>query len=219
MRAILIIACASVTFAAGAQAQDALRACRQLKDDAERLKCYDRLDTSVSNAPRGQRESKPDAVTGWVVNDEKSPLDDSPLVSAALASGDGKATLLMRCKDRKTELAVSIRGFINCAPDIRVIYRVDQAQAVEGPWKSHSSCYLAIAPSPIPFIQSLTDDGKVYVRMFDHHGAASDTLFNVGKVSRIRSRLAEACDWDGASKATEKSPPAASPGQPKARPK
>ena len=98
MRAIFIIACAGLTFAAGAQAQDAVRACRQLKDDAERLKCYDRLDTSASNAPRGQRESKADAETGWVVNDEKSPLDDSPLVSAALTSGDGKATLLMRCK-------------------------------------------------------------------------------------------------------------------------
>jgi Type VI secretion system VasI, EvfG, VC_A0118 len=219
MRKILIIACASVTFAAGAQAQDAVKACRVLKDDAERLKCYDRLDTSASNAPRGQRESRPDAETGWVVNDEKSPLDDSPLVSAALASGDGKATLLMRCKDRKTEVAVSIRGFIKCGSDVRMIYRVDQAQATEVPWNTHSSCYLALAPSPIPFVQSLTDDGKVYVRMFDHHDAPYDALFNLGKISKIRSRLAEACDWDGASKATEKPAPAASPGQPKARPK
>ena len=219
MRAIFIIACAGLTFAAGAQAQDAVRACRQLKDDAERLKCYDRLDTSASNAPRGQRESKAEAETGWVVNDEKSPLDDSPLVSAALTSGDGKATLLMRCKDRKTEVAVSIRGFIKCGSDVRVTYRIDQAQATEAPWNAHSSCYLALAPSPIPFIQSLTDDGKVYVRMFDHHGAPYDSLFNLGKVSKIRSRLAEACDWDGASKATEKPAPAASPGQPKAKPK
>ncbi len=219
MRAIFIIACAGLSFAAGAQAQDAVRACRQVKDDAERLKCYDRLDTSASNAPRGQRESKADAATGWVVNDEKSPLDDTPLVSAALTSGDGKATLLLRCKDRKTEVAVSIRGFIKCGSDVRVTYRIDQAQATEAPWNAHSSCYLALAPSPIPFIQSLTDDGKVYVRMFDHHGAPYDSLFNLGKVSNIRSRLAEACDWDGASKATEKPAPAASPGQPKAKPK
>src|SRR5262249_56568483 len=103
--------------------------------------------------------------------------------------------------------------------DVRVIYRVDQAQATEVPWNTHSSCYLALAPSPIPFIQSLTDDGKVYVRMFDHHDAPYDALFNVGKVSKIRSRLSEACEWDGASKATEKGAPAASPGQPHASPK
>ena len=106
MRAIFIIACAGLSFAAGAQAQDAVRACRQVKDDAERLKCYDRLDTSASNAPRGQRESKADAETGWVVNDEKSPLDDSPLVSAALTSGDGKATLL-DLFERRHQLLIS----------------------------------------------------------------------------------------------------------------
>ena len=49
MRAILTIACASVAFAAGAQAQDALKSCRQIKDDGERLKCYDRLDASSSS--------------------------------------------------------------------------------------------------------------------------------------------------------------------------
>ena len=221
MRTVIIVF-ASVAFTAGAHAQSALSACRAIKDDGERLKCYDRLDTSASNAPRGQRESKADAATGWVVNDEKSPLDDSPLVSAALTSGDGKATLLMRCKDRKTEVAVSIRGFIKCGTDIRLSYRVDQQQAVETPWHPHSSCYLALAPSPIPFIRSLTDDGKVYVRMFDHHDAPHEALFNLGKVSAVRSRLAEACDWDGASKATANpgpSAPAAAPSAPKTRPK
>src|SRR6516225_8468566 len=107
MRAILTIACASVAFAAGAQAQaqDALRSCRQIKDDGERLKCYDRLDASSSSRTGRPAENKPGAGTAWIVNDEKSPLDDSPLVSSALESSDGKAHLLMRCKDRKTELA------------------------------------------------------------------------------------------------------------------
>src|SRR5262245_65165094 len=157
MRAILTIACASVVFAAGAQAQDALKLCRQIKDDAERLKCYDGLDTSSLNATGRPAERQPDAGTAWVVNDEKSPLDDSPLVSAALPSSDGKAHLLMRCKDRKTELAVSIRGFIKCGTDIRVIYRVDQSQALDTPWKPHSSCYLDVAASPITCTQALAD--------------------------------------------------------------
>ncbi len=178
MRAILTIACASVAFAAGAQAQDALRSCRQIRDDGERLKCYDRLDASSSSRTGRPAESKPGAGTSWIVNDEKSPLDDSPLVSAALESSDGKAHLLMR----------------------------------------------SVAPSPIPLIRAFADQGKIYFRMFDHHNAAYDALFNLGKVSEIRSRLAEACDWEGTAKATEnpasKPPtPAASPSPSKAAPK
>jgi Type VI secretion system VasI, EvfG, VC_A0118 len=197
MRATLIIACAGLLLAAGAHAQEALKLCRQVKDDGERLKCYDGIDVSASN-PAGPPADSKQAGAPWLITDEKSPLDDSPLVSAALASSDGRSHLLMRCKDRKTEAAISIRGFIKCGPDVRVIYRVDQSEATEIPWNAHSTCYLALAPSPIPFIRSLTDEGKIYVRMFDHHGAPHDALFNLGKVSEVRSRLAQACNWDGA---------------------
>jgi hypothetical protein len=197
MRATLIIACAGLLLAAGAHAQEALKLCRQVKDDGERLKCYDGIDVSASN-PAGPPADSKQAGAPWLITDEKSPLDDSPLVSAALASSDGRSHLLMRCKDRKTEAAISIRGFIKCGPDVRVVYRVDQSEATEIPWTAHSTCYLALAPSPIPFIRSLTDDGKIYVRMFDHHGAPHDALFNLGKVSEVRSRLAQACNWDGA---------------------
>ena len=198
MRAKLTLACGILFVAASAQAQD-LKRCRQLKDDAARLKCYDALDTA-STAPTGPGLSKGDGV--WEVRDEKSPLDDSPAVTATLRSSDDKASLLMRCKDRKTEVAVTRWGFIRCGVDVRVIYRVNQDQAVDGPWNSHSSCVLAISQSPVPFSRALTDDGKVYFRMYDHHGAPHDALFNLGKVSEVRSRLAEACNWDGATKPT-----------------
>lgn len=218
MRTTLIIACAIVVFAGGAKAQDA--SCRQIKDDGKRLKCYDRLDRSSSNARERPGQSRRGDDTGWIITDEKSPLDDSPLVSAALQSTDGKSHLLMRCKDRKTEVAVSIRGFIKCGTDVRVVYRLDQEQATDGPWNSHPSCYLALSPSPIPFIRALSDEGKVYVRMFDHHGAPHDAQFNLGKVSPVRSRLAEACDWDKASEnpAVKTPAPGVSPST-KGRPK
>ncbi len=208
---ILIIACATVVLGAGARAQEALKACRQIKDDADRLKCYDGLDTSAATTTPGPAESKQAADGGWEIKDERSPLDDSPVVSAQLPSSDGKAWLLMRCKDGKTEVALNKWGFIKCGADVRVIYRVDQAQAVDSPWQSHSSCVLAIAPAPIPFIRSLSDGGKVYFRMWDHHDTAHDASFNVGRVSEVRSRLAEACKWDGAGKPTENPAPTVAP--------
>jgi hypothetical protein len=200
MRATLTVACGIVFFlAANAHAQEALNRCRQIKDDAARLKCYDGIG-SASNAPARPAQGKADEA--WEVRDERSPLDDSPVVTATLRSSADRASLLLRCKDRKTEVAVTKWGFIKCGTDVRVIYRVNQDQATDGPWNSHSSCVLALAPSPVPFIRALTDDGKVYFRIFDHHGTPHDALFNLGKVSDVRSRLAEACDWDGAAKAT-----------------
>jgi hypothetical protein len=224
MRTTLMIACAIVVFAAGAQAQDAPTPCRQIKDDGKRLKCYDRLDRSSSNARERPGQSRPGGDTAWTITDEKSPLDDSPLVSAALASSDGRSHLLMRCKDRKTELAVSMTGFIKCGADVRVTYRIDQEQAVETPWRSHPSCYLALSPTPIPFIRALADGGKVFVRMYDNHNAPNDALFSLGNVSKIRSRLAEACAWDAASTSSGNSAPsapapAAAPSAPGGRPK
>ena len=58
MRAILTIACASIVLAGDAQAQEALKRCHQIKDNAERLKCYDGLDTSPSKATGTQGEGK-----------------------------------------------------------------------------------------------------------------------------------------------------------------
>jgi Type VI secretion system VasI, EvfG, VC_A0118 len=206
MRALLTVACASLAFiAAEAQGQD-LKLCRQIKDDAARLKCYDGL---------GAGETGPQAATsagGWEVTAEKSAIDDSPIVSAALRTDDGKAQLILRCRERKTQAAVIITGFINCGTSVRVIYRLDQDQPVEGPWNSASSCYLAIAPSPIPFIRSLKDQGKAFFRLFDHHGTAFDASFNLGKVSEVSARIAKACEWDtsGAANPAPNAPAAAS---------
>src|SRR4029450_11273230 len=99
MRPPLIIACAIAVFAAGAQAQDALNPCRQIKDDGKRLKCYDRLDRPSANARERPGQSRPGGDTAWVITDEKSPLDDSPLVSRALASGGDRGMLRRSLND------------------------------------------------------------------------------------------------------------------------
>ena len=133
MRAILTLACAGIVFTTGARAQEALNSCRLIKDDAQRLKCYDGLATSPPNATGRPAESKEHTGGGWEVRDEKSPLDDNPMVTASLRSTDNRSSLLMRCKDRKTEVAVTKWGFVKCGTGVRVIYRINQDQAVDVP--------------------------------------------------------------------------------------
>jgi hypothetical protein len=229
MRILLTLACAGCVVALGAAGQHAraqgqyqvtLKDCLQIQNDANRLKCYDRVATGA-----GANSSSPDAAPAWEVTDQRSPLDDSPLVNATMPSADGRANLLLRCKDRKTDVAVGIRGFTKCGGDVRVIYRLDQNPSTDAPWMSSSTCYLAIAPQPIPFLRALNDESKVYFRLYDHNGATHDAEFNVGKVSEIRTRLAEACDWNGAAKASDNPAPAPPPastggaGVPKAAPR
>ena len=86
MRDILTLACAGIVLATGARAQEALNSCRQIKDDAQRLNCYDGLATSPPNAAGRPAESKERTDWVWEVRDEKSPLDDSPIVTASLRS-------------------------------------------------------------------------------------------------------------------------------------
>jgi len=190
MHQIFAVAFAFIFLASSAQAQDALKRCRDINEDAARLKCYDGIGT-MPPAPGESRGA--DGV--WEVRDEKSPLDDTPLVTATLRSSDNRASLILRCKDRKTEVAVTKWGFVKCGAGVKVIYRIDQQTAVDSPWESHSSCVLAISPSPVPFMRALSDGGKIYFRIYDHHDAPHDALFNVGKVSEVRSRIGDACAW------------------------
>jgi len=202
MRATFAFACAVTVLTVGApaprsaqaqsqpQAEGPLRACRQISNDADRLNCYDRIGAAQAEPGAGS-----DPV--WELTETKSPIDDSPQFSATLRSADGKAQLMMRCRERKTEVAVSITGFIKCGVGIAVIYRIGQSQSVDTPWNPAPSCYLAIAPSPVPFMRALPDQGQVYFRMVDHHDKPHEATFNLGKVSDVRSRIDDACKWDG----------------------
>src|SRR5262249_60911618 len=98
-------------------------------NDAARLKASDAI---APGADAGN--GSPNGGPAWEVTDQRSPLDDSPLVNATMPAADGRASLLLRCKDRKTDVAVGIRGFTKCGGDVRGIYRVGQDPSTHSPW-------------------------------------------------------------------------------------
>ena len=222
MRLLLLLVAVAGVYSADARSQEALKLCQVINDDGERLKCYDAAvaaASSTKSAETGQNQE-------WRIAVKRSPLDDSPIITAFMPASADRSGLMLRCQDGKTEVAIVPESFMQCGGDpVRVTYRVDQGQPVdEANWIQASSCGGVLSPAAIPFIRSLTDKGKLFVRVFERRGVPHDAVFELGAVSEIRSRLAETCKWDAKAPTepvTKPAPPANAPakGQPKAPPR
>src|SRR5262249_23085235 len=88
-----------------------LKFCRTLKADAERLKCFDGLISDKPNS-RTQSTDNAEAVGTWSITESKSPLDDSPEVSAILQDTNGSGVLMLRCKEKSTDAAFKPATFL-----------------------------------------------------------------------------------------------------------
>jgi hypothetical protein len=190
-------AAVAVPYSTTAVAQDSkpATACRAIKDNAARLKCYDNLPATGGPAA---------AASPWSITQSKSPLDDSDQVAGLLVATDGEGSLLVRCRETITGAAVSPKLEEIASSwfgSIRVVYRVNDDKPVETNWKRSTTGKAAFAPGvpdAIEFIRSLRDDGKLFVRVIESGGRRHDTFFNLGNVSEIRNRIAVACRWPAA---------------------
>jgi len=167
--------------------------CKSLKDDAMRLKCFDGIE--LGQVEPGSPEPKKE--TEWSVTESKSPLDDSPEVLAVLAASEGAGSLVLRCKEKKSEAMFSPGrfSFLGSSEQIKVLARIDEGKLIQTRWSPSTSGNGAFAPSPIQFMRSLPDDGKLFLRAFSYNGTPSDSTFALGKVSSVRDKIGAACQW------------------------
>jgi len=173
-----------------------IKFCRTLKDDGQRLKCFDGL---FAEKPSEQPSSKsPDVEVTWTVTESKSPIDDSPQVTAILAAIGSDAQLVLRCKERDTD--VMFGGpltYLGSGQSIKVLVRIDDAKPIETMWLPSTGGQAVFAPSAIQFIRALSDKGKLFVRAFGYGGKTVDGEFQLGNVSDVRQKIALACNWPG----------------------
>lgn len=167
-----------------------LSLCRKVADDAGRLKCYDAIgkpaDPIKTNPPSVQQE--------WMINESKSPIDDSLQISAGILSEDGKSSMILRCVEHKTEALVMPNGLFAFQKG-EVIQRINDAPAVKAIWTASSNNEALFAPNGIGFIKALPDDGTLFIRATGHSRKADDATFKLGQVSEIRNRISSICGW------------------------
>jgi Type VI secretion system VasI, EvfG, VC_A0118 len=197
MRCILVLALLLTSVAAypaSAQLLEVLagaKFCRTLKDDSERLKCFDELFAGKSS------ERKSETEIAWSVTEDKSPIDDSPQVQAQLRTrkGSEKAELILRCREKKTEAIFFPSDYLGSGQSIKVLVRIADSKPAETLWNPSSDGRAAFAPSAVQFIRALPDNGKLFIRATGYRGTSADGEFDLGAVSEIREKIAQACNW------------------------
>lgn len=170
--------------------------CKKVSDDASRLKCFDAIGTAAE--PSKQERDSP-KVQEWTIADSKSPVDDSPQVSARLLSQDGDSMLVLRCAERKTEVAVIPKGLFAYERG-SVLIRLNDQPAASATWSASDHNKALFAPNGVAFIRMLPDNGDLFIRSTGHNGnRAADAMFKLGAVSAVRDRISAACKWQSIS--------------------
>jgi hypothetical protein len=175
-----------------------IKFCRTIKDDAQRLKCFDEL---LAERPKDQSPKPSNVEVNWAIEESKSPLDDSPQVRGALHGvGDSTRSVLeLRCREKKTEaIFIPSSGYLGHEA-IKTLVRINDGKPIETTWSPSSDGQAAFAPSAIQFIRALPDRGKLFIRASGYGGRSADGEFNLGEVSGIREKIAQACNWPAAS--------------------
>jgi hypothetical protein len=133
----------------------------------------------------------------WSLDESKSPTDGSPQVVAANLVGD--IVLILRCKDQITEAAFSTKYNYLGYKAVDVELRINDQNPVKEVWKASMDGRAAFAPDAIAFIRSLPDNGKLSIRATrSPDGKVKEGSFDLGAVSEVRNKIAEACDWGNA---------------------
>lgn len=187
-------------FAIKAAAMD-LSQCTAITDNNDRLKCYDDI-----AAPK---ETKTTQTSNWMVEVEKSPMDDSTTVYMSVESensippkfrtGPDKADLLIRCKENKTVIfAVFSDYFLGSSTELSYIeYRVDSEKAERKRFyisNDHKAIGLWDGES-IKFIKSLFSKNQLILRVTPFSESPVTAIFPISGIETAIDPLRKACNW------------------------
>lgn len=179
-----------------------IKFCTTLTDDAQRLKCFDGLFAQKSEpADKGDKGST-ELAPNWSITESKSPLDDSPEVTASLP--DDQTLLALRCKEHQTEVIFAARGTYLGSQPIKMLIRVNGGTVIKTLWEQATDGQAAFAPSAIAFIRALPQNGTLFLRATAYGGNTVDGDFHLGDVESVRAKIEAACHWGGGAASTPK---------------
>jgi hypothetical protein len=164
----------------------------------------DKSTTPVSPGPPARSadvSSKPPD-TNWIVSQTTSPIDYTPLITAAIrlpfSVKHAPTTLAIRCRGGRTEFLVRTEGTWRAsrAREVQVDYQINDQPVVRLSWTVSADGRTAIyKDDPVALLQSLPEDARLKINVLDEPGASHEATFQLAGLDAVREKIAAACKW------------------------
>jgi hypothetical protein len=179
-----------------------LKSCFEL-DRAAQVECLEKLSREL---PGKDVQSSVQPAEGiWVISETTSPVDYSPMITAATLSRsnakDAPTTFAIRCRGQRTDLLVSTEGSwrASAANELQVDYRINDQPTVRTRWIASTDGRTALFKDDVVrFLRSLPDKGRITLSVSDWQGPAHEATFQLTGLDAIRQKIGTACKWTSA---------------------
>jgi len=137
---------------------------------------------------------------GWIVSETTSPIDYSPIATAAIpsrqAAGGTAMQLTIRCRGGHTELAVTGSAITGRRDNVSMSYRVNGGGPVQLAGAAATfGDGVAFKGDVVALLQSLPGDGELAVRLKPLSGGELEAIFPIDGLNRLRTRIGSTCKW------------------------
>jgi hypothetical protein len=152
----------------------------------------------VSGIASAQDTTQPGG--GWIVSQTMSPVDYSPIATATTASrkiaGSPPMRLSIRCRDGRTELAVSGPEITGPGDHYFVSYRVNDGQSVQfGGVAPSFGDGVAFKGDAGALLRSFPAGGELAVMVISLKGISQQGIFSLDGMESLRAKIGATCKW------------------------
>lgn len=184
-----------------ANAQSTPEECSAIGDSLQRLTCFDKL-FPKGEIPKTETADKAPPQSNWDVSEERSPIDDSPRITASLLPkgvtnetySREKPVLALRCYDNSTSV-IYLHGKFSANDAPNLTYRIGSAAPLTERW-SRSDNYQSVGlwrgDRAIQFIKRLKNGEVLAIQTDDPR---TEAVYDLGNVEDVIGKIAKACNW------------------------
>ncbi|HDR0641597.1 type VI secretion system-associated protein TagO [Pasteurella multocida] len=139
----------------------------------------------------------------WNISFERSEMNDSILVYMTTKSLEAfnvhgrsvRASMMIRCKDNKTEMFIHYPGIYLDNDYVRVEYRLDKDKSIKATWNTSTDYEATFVKKPLSVIKSMFDKDRMLVKVSPYSKSPITLPFNISGLKESIEPLRKACNW------------------------
>lgn len=150
--------------------------------------------------PSQQNDYSTKKLTGWFVNEETNPTDDSKTVTIYTESETGKnrygknITFVIRCKSNKTDVFINWGDYLGL-DDTSVLTRIDSKDARTEQWDLSTDSKATFRRRPIAFLKTMMPSEKLIAQTTPYRENQITAVFNTAGLNEVIEPLRKECQW------------------------